>query len=117
MIRATLALALGLCATPAMAQDAAKAAYTTDCSACHQENGQGVSGSFPALAGDAFVKGDPAAVIGVVLNGRAAMPPFKADLDDAEIAAAVSYIRSAWGNAAAPVTPAAVAKVRAAAPR
>jgi mono/diheme cytochrome c family protein len=112
MIKATLALVLGLIAAPAMAQDAGQTAYATDCSACHQANGQGMTGAFPALAGNAVVKGDPAVVIGVVLNGRGGMPSFKADLSDAEVAAAVSYIRSAWGNAAAPVSPAAVAAVR-----
>jgi mono/diheme cytochrome c family protein len=111
-IAGKLAIALGLIATPAMAQDAGQTAYTADCSACHQANGQGMTGAFPALAGNAVVKGDPAAVIGVVLNGRGGMPGFKADLGDAEVAAAVSYIRSAWGNAASPVSPAAVAAVR-----
>jgi mono/diheme cytochrome c family protein len=42
------------------------------------------------------------------------MPSFAADLSDGEVAAVVSYIRGAWGNKAAPVTPADVAAVRAA---
>ncbi|HEY2177920.1 MAG TPA: cytochrome c [Caulobacteraceae bacterium] len=117
MIKATLTLALGLVAGSAMAQDAGQAAYTTDCSACHQANGQGIKGAFPALAGDPLVKGDPAVVIGVVLNGRGGMPSFKADLSDGEVAAAVSYIRAAWGNGAASVTPTAVAAIRSAPPQ
>jgi mono/diheme cytochrome c family protein len=32
------------------------------------------------------------------------MPPFAQALSDAEIAAVVTYIRSAWGNRGAPVT-------------
>jgi mono/diheme cytochrome c family protein len=34
------------------------------------------------------------------------MPPFAQDLSDNEVAAVVTYIRTAWGNRGAPVTPA-----------
>jgi len=33
------------------------------------------------------------------------MPPFAHVLDEADTAAVVSYVRGAWGNGAAPVTP------------
>jgi mono/diheme cytochrome c family protein len=114
MLRISVALALALLATAAFAQVKGHDVYVTNCSACHQESGAGMPGAFPALAGDKVVTGDPAAVIGVVLKGRGGMPAFGADLSDADVAAAVSYIRSSWGNAAAPVTPAAVTAVRAA---
>jgi mono/diheme cytochrome c family protein len=113
MIRVSLAAALCLAAASALAQDPGRDAYATNCSACHQPTGQGIKGAFPALAGDPFVDGAPAPVIAVVLTGRGGMPPFKAGLTDTQIAAAVSYIRSAWRNAAPAVTPAAVAVVRA----
>jgi mono/diheme cytochrome c family protein len=111
------ATSLVLAAAPALADDvgpeeAGKAQFTSTCSACHQVTGLGIKGAFPALAGDAFVIGDPAAVIMTVLNGRGGMPAWKDDLSDAQIAAAISYIRSAWGNAAPPVTPAMVAAAR-----
>jgi mono/diheme cytochrome c family protein len=32
------------------------------------------------------------------------MPPFRQILDDREIAAVLTYIRQAWGNAAPPVS-------------
>ena len=112
MIRAPLTLAVILFAAPAMAQNAGAQAYAGDCSACHQETGQGVKDAFPPLAGNPFVTGDPAAVIAVVLKGRAAMPSFKADLSDADVAAVVSYIRGTWGNSAAPVSAADVAAGR-----
>jgi mono/diheme cytochrome c family protein len=32
------------------------------------------------------------------------MPPFAATLSDADVAAVVTYIRSAWNNRAAPLT-------------
>ena len=113
MIRAPLTFAALLLAAPALAQNAGEQAYAGDCSACHQATGQGVKGAFPALAANPMVTGDPAAVIGVVLNGRAAMPSFKADLSDAEVAEVVSYIRGAWGNKATPVTASDVAAIRA----
>jgi mono/diheme cytochrome c family protein len=40
------------------------------------------------------------------------MPNFSADLSDADIAAVLTYVRSAWGNHAPPVDVAAVAAVR-----
>ena len=88
------------------------AVFAQNCSACHQLTGKGIPGAFPALAGDAYVTGDPHKVIGTLLNGRGGMPSFRGDLDDAHIAAAISYIRSSWGNQAAPVTAADVAKQR-----
>jgi mono/diheme cytochrome c family protein len=40
------------------------------------------------------------------------MPAFKT-LDDREVAEIVTYIRTAWGNSASPVTAEQVAKIRA----
>jgi mono/diheme cytochrome c family protein len=42
------------------------------------------------------------------------MPPWGGVLKDPELAAVLTYVRSAWGNKAAPVTPATVAAIRAA---
>jgi len=111
---ALFAVACGLtvAAAPALAQTSDPAQFMATCSACHQPTGKGIPGAFPALAGDAFVQGDPAKVVAVVLNGRGGMPSFKADLSDTQIAAALTYVRSAWGNHASAVTPAMVAAVR-----
>ena len=97
------------------ALDPAKA-FSDNCAACHQEDGKGIEGAFPALAGDPFVLGDAAKPIGVVLGGRAGMPTFKDDLSDEQIAAALTHVRTAWGNKASPITPADVAKERTGAP-
>ncbi len=86
--------------------------FVENCSACHQEDGKGIPGAFPALAGDKFVVGAASGPIGVVLNGRAGMPTFKADLTDEQIAAALTHVRMSWGNAAPAVTPAEVAALR-----
>ena len=32
------------------------------------------------------------------------MPPYGHELDDAQVAAVLTYVRTSWGNAAAPVT-------------
>jgi mono/diheme cytochrome c family protein len=106
--------ALAASAAPALALDG-KAVFEANCSACHQLTGKGVPGAFPALAGDKFVLGPPEPVAKTVLNGRGGMPKFGADLSDDEIAAALSYVRSAWGNAAPPVTVATVSAERTAA--
>ncbi len=77
-----------------------EAAYLTNCSACHQPNGQGLEvGGFPALAGSAIATGDLAAHVDQVLNGKpgTAMASF-AYLSDADIAAIITYERNAWGN-------------------
>ena len=108
-----LAGALALLGRPALAQAVSGAAtFNGNCSACHQTTGKGIPGAFPALAGDAFVTGDPHKVIVTLLNGRGGMPSFRNDLNNAQIAAAISYIRSSWGNMAPPVAPGDVAKLR-----
>jgi mono/diheme cytochrome c family protein len=86
------------------------------CAACHRTNGEGLPDKFPALKGNAFVTGDPAPVVGTVLNGRQGrlglMPAWKDTFNDREVAAIVSYIRQAWGNQAPDVAPDLVAKIR-----
>jgi mono/diheme cytochrome c family protein len=83
--------------------------YENNCSDCHRSNGEGLPVKFPALKGNAYVQGDPKAVIGTVLNGRKGnsgqMPAWQEHLDDHQISAAISYIRNAWGNAAPAVKP------------
>ena len=114
LIAPALALAaftVAALSTPAAAADG-QALFLGNCSACHQATGLGVPGAFPALAGDKFVTGDGKTVAHVVLFGRGGMPAFKGDLGDADIAAILTYVRSAWGNKAPPVTPADVAVVR-----
>ena len=85
------------------------AVFKQNCVACHQDHGQGVPGSFPALAGDRFVQGDPKAAAHLLLNGRGGMPNFREDLTNEQIAAVLSYVRGSWGNHAAPIDVATVA--------
>jgi cytochrome c6 len=90
--------------------------FEDNCAQCHRSNGEGLPNTFPALNGDPFVVGDPRPVIATVLNGRKGklgqMPTWKDQLNDRQIAAAVTYIRHAWGNQAAVVTPEMVQEIR-----
>lgn len=100
--------------------------YVTRCMSCHQMDGTGISGVFPPLIGSEWVEGDKGRLIRLVLHGMmgeievngvkysGAMPPWKSFLNDEEMAAVLTYIRSAWSNEGAPVTAQEVAAVRAA---
>ena len=80
--------------------------YASNCVACHQANGQGIPGSFPPLAGSAIVTGSKADHINIVLNGKpgSLMAAFGSQLSDEEIAAILTYERTAWGNDAGEVS-------------
>ncbi|MBV9056163.1 MAG: c-type cytochrome, partial [Candidatus Eremiobacteraeota bacterium] len=93
-----------------------KALFDANCAVCHRPNGQG-GGPYPPLAGNPFVNAvDSANVIRTVLNGRTGpitvngrqyggnMPSWRDQLSDAQIAAVLTYIRTAWGNSAPAVS-------------
>lgn len=100
------------------------ALFASLCVACHQASGQGLPGVFPPLAGSEWVAGKDTTAAAILLHGvtgpvqvkgttyNGAMPAFKDQLDDAQIAAVLSHIRSQWGNTGAAVTAETVAKVR-----
>ena len=74
--------------------------YNTNCLACHQANGQGIPGVFPAIAGSAIATGDMAGRVNIVMNGKTgtAMQAFGAQLGDVDLAAVITYQRNAFGN-------------------
>ena len=87
-----------------VSQEVGASVYTTHCATCHDASGKGGAG--PALAGDAFVTAsDPAVLIKTIEQGRNLMPSWRGQLSASDIAAVATYIRSAWGNKASPVTP------------
>lgn len=101
-----------------------RSVYLSACSACHQPDGRGLRGAFPPLAGSDWLAGHPVEeAVAVVLQGlsgplvvngetyNAVMPP-AAHLSDDDIAAALSFVYSQWGNDGREVTPAQVAAVR-----
>jgi len=90
--------------------------YVRYCTNCHGSQGQGQPGAYPALAGNRFVTAaNTNNLIHMVLSGGFApatalntrpwgMPPFLLQMNDTEMAAVLSYIRSAWGNQATAVS-------------
>ena len=74
--------------------------YAANCVACHQANGKGVPGAFPALDGSQMVNGPQDGQIAILLYGKNAMPAWKASLSDTEIAAVITYTRNNWSNKA-----------------
>lgn len=88
--------------------------YNTSCAACHQINGAGIPGVFPALAGSKIATGPAADHIHIVVHGKAgtAMQAFGAQLNDADLAAVITYERNSWGNSAGVVQPSDVKAAR-----
>ena len=74
--------------------------YNAQCAACHQANGQGIPGVFPAIAGSAVATGDVAKHIDIGVNGVAgtAMQAFGEQLSAVDLAAVITYQRNAFGN-------------------
>jgi cytochrome c oxidase subunit 2 len=62
--------------------------------ACHQIDGKGISGWFPALRGSAKVTGSMDQLIGFVQAGTSKMPAFR-KLPDNQLAELLTYIRNA----------------------
>jgi len=103
---------------------AGEAIFVDNCSACHRMNGEGVAGMFPSLKGDAVVQSAKATTaIRLILNGgrsvatdarptSLSMLSFGWKLSDEQVAAVASYMRSAWGNAAPPVSASDVSALR-----
>ncbi len=90
--------------------------YDLICSACHKQDGTGLSPLYPALKGSSVAVGTPISRhINIILNGvpGTAMQPYRDQFTDAEVAALVTYERNAWGNNTNDIIqPSEVAKVR-----
>lgn len=93
-----------------------KKLYENQCIECHGSDGKGLPPHYPPLAGNrALTMPEAANAIQIVLNGGFApgtegnprpygMPPYAHVMNDNEVAAVVSYLRTAWGNKAGPVS-------------
>jgi mono/diheme cytochrome c family protein len=113
------ALLMAVSAAPALAQTASinkpgAQAYASNCTACHQENGRGVPGAFPPLAGHVadilaqaggrgylirvLLFGVDGAITANGANFSGPMPGWNA-LDDSVIAALLNHVATAWDNA------------------
>ena len=111
-------------AAPAPPDERGGQIYRRHCADCHGEDGRGVDGAYPALAGNRLLQLDPPVnLIQVIVHGGFApvtagnprpygMPPYGLEFDDAELAALISYLRQAWGGTGAPVPAADVQRWR-----
>jgi cytochrome c oxidase subunit 2 len=73
--------------------------YDANCASCHQANGEGIPGTFPAITNSPVATGPIDEHVKLVLKGKAPlMPAFEATLKPAEVAAVVTYQRNALGN-------------------
>jgi mono/diheme cytochrome c family protein len=116
-------------AAPARSLALGEQVYGRHCADCHGARGEGVALAYPPLAGSRAVHMETTAnLVQVVLRGGYApatagnprpfgMPPFQMVLNDEEVAAVLSYIRSAWGNQAGGVSQLDVTRHRAQAQR
>ena len=100
--------------------------YNLHCGTCHLPTGLGDEEVAPRLGGGSLVvrASNPASLINVILDGpeppdpplpakwRKPMEDFRYLLDDEEIAALASYVRSTWGNMGGAVTAQQVAAQR-----
>ncbi len=96
--------------------------YQKHCRDCHGANGEGVTGIYPALAGNATVL-QPTALnlVQVIIHGGFGpttrgnprpfgMPPLV--LGDADLGALVTHVRQSWGNRAGAVSDLEVLRLR-----
>jgi mono/diheme cytochrome c family protein len=107
---------------PAMIAGAA--IYRDQCSACHGLAGNGVAELFPSISESSIVRSDdPTTSIRIILRGArsvgtraqptaSGMPSYSKQLDDQEVAAVLTFIRSRWGGIANPVVSKDVSNVR-----
>jgi mono/diheme cytochrome c family protein len=95
--------------------------YSQTCVTCHQQTGEGAPGAYPPLKGSPYVLEDEERLIKIVAHGlqgpievlgnsyNSVMPAFHGPTsayryNEQKIAAVLTYVRSAWGNNAPPVT-------------
>ena len=98
--------------------------YDKWCAECHLGNGAGRPPAYPPLANNQSISmefaANPVRLVmfggyppGTTRNPRPfGMPPFAQVMSDSEIAAVVTYVRQSWGNHAAAVSAADVARYR-----
>jgi mono/diheme cytochrome c family protein len=100
--------------------EAGERIFNGNCVACHQQGGVGIPGVYPSLVASPVVLGDPAELSRWVIRGERppSMPAGRYStqmlqfgwLKPADAASLFTYLRSRWGNSAAPVDAATVTK-------
>lgn len=104
-----LALVLVLCNCNSKKYEHGEILYTNFCSSCHMDDGTGLVGNIPPLAGTDYLAKhqDRLACIirygideEIVVNGKTYSQVMEGidQLSDAEITNVINYINTAWGN-------------------
>jgi mono/diheme cytochrome c family protein len=103
---------------PEILENSGQQIYLARCAVCHGETGQGRPGMYPPLAGSQYVDGPPQRLAAIILDGlqgrvgsyNAVMPGWGTILNDAEIAAVMTWLRKT--DAKPPVAPVDVSHTR-----
>jgi mono/diheme cytochrome c family protein len=86
-----------------------KKLYASNCSSCHQENGQGYASIYPPLANSDYLLDNPERAVRIIklgiddkiiVNGKTydfTMPAY-GHLNNVEIAQIITYITNSWGT-------------------
>ena len=76
-----------------------KKVYASACAACHGANGEGI-GPFPKMTGSKIATGPIAGHLNIVMKGKpgTAMQAFAGQMNDADLAAVITFQRNAFGN-------------------
>jgi mono/diheme cytochrome c family protein len=97
-----------------------KRVYDNACASCHADNGLGVTGVYPPLAGSPWLEMEPVPLIRmqlhglqgpIVVNGESydsAMPPNAETMTDQEVADVLNFVRGTWGKPGLPPVDAAL---------
>jgi mono/diheme cytochrome c family protein len=104
----------GLTAGP-VTYERGREAYLIHCAPCHQTDGTGMARLAAPLRDSRWVLGREDLLARIVLNGlkgELLMPPM-GTLDDAQLAAILTYVRGAWGHEAGAISQETLAAVRA----
>ncbi len=98
--------------------------FAANCGSCHGSKGSGMSGVFPPLNGSSIAQGDKSTLTKIILHGlqgpvtvsgrkyNGIMPSFVGTLNDAQIAAILTYVRSMPKNNTGSVSAGEVTKIR-----
>jgi putative membrane-bound dehydrogenase-like protein len=88
--------------------------FETYCAPCHQSDGAGMERLAPPLRQSPLVLGQEDSLIRIALHGLKGqlVMPAMGTLDDQQLAAILTYIRTAWGHTGTPIVVETVGRVR-----
>ena len=80
------------------AEEKGERLFLDNCAECHQVDGKGIPGIYPALDANEVVSGSGVDVALVLIIGRGERPSFRGSILPEEMAAVINYVRNAWSN-------------------